>query len=148
MTTAHTTSINPEKREKRCPRCNLWKAFSEFNKDASKSHGLKSYCKPCSRRHSAEYYDANAETLTAAELARRASSGVKPKSPTPGGVCTRPKSQLTCSVGSSKPTQIRATWYLTRFAVLVQPARRLWQLVGGRYSLKRQSSISRLPDAV
>jgi len=56
---------------RRCTKCKLVKPIAEFPVDRSKPSGHTSRCKLCKNKYSAEYYDANAEELIAAELARR-----------------------------------------------------------------------------
>ena len=42
--------------EKYCKKCDTFKLFSEFDKDASKTYGLASYCKPCKATDLREQY--------------------------------------------------------------------------------------------
>lgn len=49
------TTVNFEKRTKRCSRCREWKPFELFAKATRKVHGLQGECKSCSLLSSIEY---------------------------------------------------------------------------------------------
>jgi hypothetical protein len=72
--------------KKKCQRCGGWLAPEEFTVDRSKPAGLGSYCRPCDRQLSREYYRANRERILAKLAAKRG--------PQPVRNCSECKEQL------------------------------------------------------
>jgi hypothetical protein len=89
--------------KKKCQRCGGWLAPEEFTLDRSKPAGLGSYCRPCDRELSREYYRANRERILAKLAAKRGPRQVRNCSEC--GVVLEGRARATC--GSSKFREAR-----------------------------------------
>jgi hypothetical protein len=49
---------------KQCTKCGKVKFWYEFNKDKSKTHGLKSQCKACQRQYDKKWREENKELIS------------------------------------------------------------------------------------
>jgi hypothetical protein len=56
---------------KRCPKCGIEKARTEFNKDSRTKDGLRGWCRDCTRADSRERYKRNPPTPEQQEAARK-----------------------------------------------------------------------------